>query len=143
MEFNAITLKSELAAALKIPKSKISVRQSAYSIRVVFKQWCDLEKAKTIAKRFERIDRCQHTGEILQGGNTFVSVQFDSSLELSTETLAKLDAIVKDNLFIENHMNRIYLVTSDIESAFGCSRYMAQDILSAYQRSGSELAKYV
>lgn len=98
-EFNANALKSELAAALAIPRTKISVTRSTYSlgssINIRLKQFCNLDKAQEISQKFSRVDRCQMTGEIVGGGNTYVHCEIESTVKLDEATMLRMDAILE------------------------------------------------
>ena len=50
-------------------------------IRVTIKEsGIDKSEIENIVKRFNEIDRDERTGEILEGGNTFISVNYDYKL---------------------------------------------------------------
>ena len=38
----------------------------------------DIVRIKNISKKYDEIDRCEVTGEILAGGNTFINVWYNS-----------------------------------------------------------------
>ena len=67
-------IRKELKGAF--PKQKFSVRnqRGGYStaISVRWEDGVAKDKVKPILQRFESIDRCQASGEILGGGNTFI-----------------------------------------------------------------------
>ena len=75
-------IKKQLIEELK-PKRKrdISVKSGScgYSsyidVRLKNKE-LDLEKAEKIAYSFRKVDRCEVTGEILEGGNTYIDVAY-------------------------------------------------------------------
>lgn len=70
-------IKKELKEA-GIPTKNISVRLNSCSIRVSISDLSiDAEKVEALVNKYESIDRCERTGEILQGGNTFVLVDYD------------------------------------------------------------------
>ena len=59
---------------------QVSVRENpgglSTSITVRLKKpGLDFDKIKEIAERHEKVDRCERSGEILGGGNTFVFVE--------------------------------------------------------------------
>lgn len=41
----------------------------------------DIKIIEEIASKYELIFRCKHTGEILEGGNSFIFVRIDSELK--------------------------------------------------------------
>jgi len=78
-------LGNNIRAALKdagfdLKKISVRVRIAGYSVAVdislkdIAISTADIEAA--VAK-FEKIDYCQHSGEILSGGNTFINVNYD------------------------------------------------------------------
>lgn len=59
---------------------QVSVRTGRSSIDVTVKTaMLPLAWARSVAERAEKIDRCEMTGEILCGGNTYVSVRHDDA----------------------------------------------------------------
>ena len=61
----------------------VTYQISGYSaiIRVTIKEaGIDKSEIENIVKHFSEIDRDERTGEILEGGNTFVSVNYDYKL---------------------------------------------------------------
>lgn len=73
-----------LRAALKTAGfngRKVTVRLDQSTLRVTIRDpSAPLSTVKTIADRFSSIRRCEKTGEILCGGNTFVDVQYMDEL---------------------------------------------------------------
>ena len=70
----AKTIRKELKMAF--PKQKFSVRnqRGGYSTAINV-NWMDgvaLDPVREKVREFEKIDRCQASGEILSGGNTFI-----------------------------------------------------------------------
>lgn len=73
---SARELKKELQAA-GIPTKGISIRCDS-SINVKIKDLTvDVDKVKEVLAPYESVRRCDYTGEILQGGNTFLFVSYD------------------------------------------------------------------
>lgn len=63
----------KLLAAEGIPARSVSVRSDGNSVDVTIKDAAvGSDKVRAIAGQFEKIDRCQVSGEILSGGNTYV-----------------------------------------------------------------------
>lgn len=59
----------------------VSVRVSGGSVEVTVKSaTIKFSRVEEIAGKFEKIDRCYATGEILCGGNTFVFVRADEDM---------------------------------------------------------------
>lgn len=72
---NAKVLRKELKEVLNLNNRKVSVTADYHSINVTLKdENADIEKVREIAVKYEDIDRCPRTYEVLQGGNTFVHV---------------------------------------------------------------------
>ena len=67
---------------------RVSVRHEHYSmgssLHVTIRD-AEIEKAeiKKLVESFERIDRCQYTGEILGGGNTFMYIRYSAEAALA------------------------------------------------------------
>jgi len=97
-------VRDALKAELGLNSRAVSVRRSGCSIRVTIKR-ADVKRApvEEIAERAKSIRYCEASGEILQGGNTFVFVDYsDEAREVLTaphrepvkaaaERLAKVD----------------------------------------------------
>lgn len=73
-----------LRAALKAAgfnARRVTIRVNHSTLYVTIRDgWTSLSKVKAIADRFRVVDRCQVTGEILAGGNTFVDVRYTEEL---------------------------------------------------------------
>ena len=71
-------IRSELKKELGLNSRNVSVRCPHYGcIRVEVKNkdtQKHYEAIKAIAKKYEKVDRCESTGEILSGGNTYIFV---------------------------------------------------------------------
>ncbi|WP_436890275.1 hypothetical protein [Mammaliicoccus sciuri] len=69
-------IRTELKKELGYTNRQISVKNNWSSIDVVIKdESVDREAVEKIAYPLEEVDRCEITGEILAGGNTFVFVK--------------------------------------------------------------------
>lgn len=72
-----------LRAALKAAgfnARQVTVRERASSLNVTIRDaGVRLPEVEAIARKFEHVDHCRVTGEILQGGNTFVFVAYDGA----------------------------------------------------------------
>jgi hypothetical protein len=79
------TKAQEVAAKLKaigITNKQVSCRGDYNSITCRIKDLTiDPEIVRAIASEYEKIDRCEYSGEILCGGNTYVSVCYDYDVE--------------------------------------------------------------
>jgi len=72
----AKAIRKELKEKLGYTSRQISVRSYGSSVDVVIKEESiDKEAVEKIAYPFEEVDRCEVTGEVLAGGNTFVFVK--------------------------------------------------------------------
>lgn len=75
------TIREELRRRHGWTSRQVSVRNDRGSIRCTIKApGVQLAAVKEIASQHEVIHRCERTGEILSGGNTYVSVSFDWEL---------------------------------------------------------------
>ncbi|MCD8875437.1 hypothetical protein K2V74_14030 [Mammaliicoccus sciuri] len=75
-QYIAKEIRTELKKELGYTNRQISVKNNWSSIDVVIKDdSVDREAVEKIAKPLEEVDRCEVTGEILAGGNTFVFVR--------------------------------------------------------------------
>lgn len=85
-------IRKELKEKLGLSNRHVSVKEvnSSYSwiFHVTIKTERALEKQKeieNICEKYEDIDRCEYSGEILSGGNTLISVQVDWDLYQRTQ----------------------------------------------------------
>lgn len=71
-------IREELKKELGLNRTKVSVRSPHWGsiIIKIHDPSVDFAEVEKIAKKQESIDRCAASGEILQGGNTFVSVKY-------------------------------------------------------------------
>lgn len=75
---HAKELRNELKEELNLNNCKCSVKADCHSINVRLKdENADIEKVKEIAVKYEKVDRCPYTNEVLLGGNRFVFVRRD------------------------------------------------------------------
>lgn len=84
-------IRQELKKQFGATSRQISVREGRYSIDLTIKaEGFNRKAVEKIAKQHESIDRCERTGEILSGGNTFISVNFAHELvDAVTERIAE------------------------------------------------------
>lgn len=107
------TIRKALKADLGANARAVSVRSSKYSlgatIHVTIKSArfgiADVER---IARRVETVRRCEATGEILNGGNTYVSVRY------ADDAIAPLCAAIESRLTILGSLS-----AGTIETVFG------------------------
>lgn len=99
------TKAQEVAAKLKaigITSKQVSCRSNCSSIRCSVKDLSiDLEVVKSIAMEYQKIDRCEYSGDILSGGNLFVFVDYDYQVEAATrksDKFLQLFNIITDKL---------------------------------------------
>ena len=65
-------------------KVSCNVRPGSYTMNVRVKDLSiPLEPIEDALKQFERINRCEYSGEILQGGNRFIFVQYESFIPVN------------------------------------------------------------
>ena len=84
-------VRSELKA-LKITPKMVSVRATANGMNIVIKSRKVFAAVNAAANKHSRIHRCEASGEILSGGNFYVSVELDRSL------VAEMTATVREEL---------------------------------------------
>lgn len=72
---NAKELRKELKEELNLNNRKCSVTANWHAINVTVKdETADIDKVREIAVKYEEIERCPVTHEVLLGGNTYVNV---------------------------------------------------------------------
>ena len=133
------TIGQEVAAKLKaigITNKQVSCRSDYNSINCRIKDLSiDPEVVERIAYEYEKIDRCEYSGEILAGGNTYVFVTYDYDTEREhskSEKFQQLKSKIKQKLD-EVSGNRC----ADI---YGAAAYYAQNgalVLSWEKANGS------
>jgi hypothetical protein len=84
-------VRSELKA-LKITSKMVSVRATANGMNIVIKSRGVFAVVNAAANKHSRIHRCEASGEILSGGNFYVSVELDRSL------VAEMTVTVREEL---------------------------------------------
>lgn len=93
-------LKNELGLNIKQVSCRMGSGGGCINVEVK-DPTANLEAVKEIAKRQEKLDRCEYTYEVLSGGNTFVFVSWSSSaltergapyVEKVAEVIAQLEA---------------------------------------------------
>ena len=94
-------IRKELKEKLGFNSKHVGVNTKNCSINVKIKSlesWCKMTEIEEIASQYESIDRCEFSGEILSGGNTFVFVsldwEFEKALEVNEDDLWQ-ETIVK------------------------------------------------
>ena len=85
-------LKKEIITKLNLNAKDISVRYDG-SYEVKIKPWIPASKIEAIAKSRESYQRCEASGEILCGGNTFVFVVYDYELKLTDDLIEKIESL--------------------------------------------------
>lgn len=100
----AAAIRKELKKQLGVTSRQVSVRSrnAGYdeAIDVTIKDLkVNKKKIEEIAKRYEYITRCEYSGEILAGGNTYVFVRLDyDALRIAKEELLETaKKIIDDN----------------------------------------------
>lgn len=75
---SAKQIRAELKATMGLTQRDVSVRSSSGSIRVkVMNPAADIDRIESIANQHSHVRRCEYSGEILAGGNVFVTVDWD------------------------------------------------------------------
>lgn len=104
--------KAQLKAAF--PGQKFSVYQSGYySIHVVWVDGPTQKAVEAIANQYQHIDRCEHSGEILSGGNTFVSCDRQYSRE---RLMIGVNNISQQWMKLEKRDGSKYMTYSDLNT---------------------------
>jgi hypothetical protein len=121
----AKTIRTELKAQ-GIKRSQVSVRCDHSSIRVnIIDPTVSKKTVEEIAGKYESIDRCNYSGEILCGGNTFVFVEYSS--EAGESVLAQQPARIEAICNAANALEDLYSV--EVEGVFvrrDCNQYTVQ-----------------
>ncbi len=93
-------IKAEIIAKTSLKYRGVSVKgdncgySEAINIEVKDERF-PLSVVENIAKQYQSIDRCEASGEVLMGGNTFVNVSYPWDMELSEEYEAELLQIIQ------------------------------------------------
>ena len=121
----AKTIRTELKAQ-GIKRGQVSVRCDHSAIRVsIIDPTVSKKTVEEIAEKFESIDRCNYSGEILCGGNTFVFVEYSS--ESGEAVLAQQPARIEAICNAANALEDLYSV--DVEGVVvrrDCNQYTVQ-----------------
>lgn len=85
----AKAIRQQIKTQLGYSSRKVSVRQRqgglSYCFQVTVKDLdIPLEPIEKIARKFKEVDKCERTGEILGGGNTYVFVEYDWKLKYAS-----------------------------------------------------------
>lgn len=106
----AQNIREALKAELNLNSRKVSVRDESGSLETsvhvrVKDATVNLAAVRAVAERFENVRRCEIVGDILGGGNTFVSVEYTPEalaaggaqyVEAVEAALANLKTIARD-----------------------------------------------
>tara|TARA_R110002020_G_scaffold26908_3_gene86934 strand:- start:1439 stop:1708 length:270 start_codon:yes stop_codon:yes gene_type:complete len=79
-------IRQEIKKTLGYSSRQVSVRNRpcgySTSLKITVKSLdIPLEPIEAIAKKYKSVDRCEYTGKILSGGNTFIFVSYDWQLK--------------------------------------------------------------
>lgn len=104
---NSNEIQSLLKSRLGYNRTQVSVSAKHSCITfTVRKKDVDFKKVEEFGNQFENIYRCEATGEILSGGNTFVDVRFSEEvkneikqdfIEVCEKAITELETIESDN----------------------------------------------
>lgn len=94
------------------PSVKFSVRSSNYSMGCsITVEWTDLpsvEAVEAITNKYEKVRRCEATGEILNGGNMYINEYHKLTPEFEALVESQMTELEKDSLYWRRSaMNRI------------------------------------
>jgi len=93
---NAKDIRNALKNQLGLTSQDVSVRSSRGAIRVEIKIPTAKGPIEEIARMAEHVDRCEFSGEILAGGNTFVFVDYSDSALDGIVDVAAIEALGDD-----------------------------------------------
>lgn len=100
---DAARIRKTLKAAKIANTRQVSIRARSYSLGssidvVIHDHTVDIKEVRTIAQSAEHVRRCEYSGEILSGGNRYLSVSYsDAAAEAFAAVNA--DAIAKLMIF--------------------------------------------
>src|SRR5689334_977006 len=93
-------IREKLKAQLGYNARQVSVKENAVSLNWSFTftirdSAVDYQKVEDLAKEIRHVDRCEHSGEILSGANTFTSVTVTDEVkdQWAAKYLPKLEAV--------------------------------------------------
>lgn len=99
-------IRSELKA-VGISSRQVGVQSDSNGARIKVKDFAvDFNLVKQLAKKFESIRYCQYSGEVLSGGNTYISVSYDWEAEKA----------VKSSQEYQDHLNWVLDKLSILDS---------------------------
>lgn len=95
----AAAIRGALKSRLGLTSKDVSVRVDSYSMGATVcvrakSATVRLPEVRAVAQSFERVSRCEATGEILGGGNTYVDIEYTSEAiaPLRAQIFAALEA---------------------------------------------------
>ena len=125
-------IRKALKEELGLNARMVSVTQrSVGAVNVTIKVPVGIERVRDIAWRWEKVDRCEYTHEILSGGNTFVFVEYGDGVlnQLFDNDLIQAmdvgDEITKDGVTLERRykdktgLDAFYVEDRDNEEEVG------------------------
>ena len=125
-------IKKELAEKLNVKSSCFSVRVEYSSINIEIKcPKIELEEVEKIVNKYESVSRCEYSGEILSGGNTFVFVDYSWDLRKemynSEEFEKQVINLVKNNYSSDGW--RIHQITKSLMQSYLSPYNMAPSMM--------------
>lgn len=120
----AKAIRQTLKAAF--PTVKFSVKSASGSIRIEWTDGAKVSQVKEITAQYESVRRCEYSGEILSGGNFYVSLQREFTPEAYTqavENVCKYWGLPMVNVTVSEY-GRAYIATGDdvANVGGGCER---------------------
>ena len=105
MNIKTNELKKELSKKLNTKFNAFSVTKQSYStINIDIKTLVPTSAVKEIAKKYQKIYRCEATGDILTGGNTFIFVDYDfRKFELDNSLIAQIEKVLENVSFCDKY----------------------------------------
>jgi hypothetical protein len=104
---------------------RVTVRTDGSTLRVTIRDAsASLTKVKVIADRFESVRRCEASGEILAGGNTYVDTEYSEALvaPIKSALVAVLEPAPADEFIALPGGFRAFKVSRE----YGGASYLAQ-----------------
>ena len=99
MDITTKEIKKEIIQATGLKAREISVRERSggmdWSILIEVKKEYPLSKIESIVNKYTKSDRCERTYEILTGGNTHITVQYQWEMKLSDELTQTITTVLE------------------------------------------------
>lgn len=141
-------IKKELAKALNVKSSNFSCSTKNGSYSITVKTFAISGKqVERYMNQYKNVRRCEASGDILCGGNTFVFVDYDYRLQLTEEELADVVSLMnKVDLhgsdFLAKHSIISEMIT-ELERFSHLEKRDAAKIVSLAERQSEEFRAFI